>query len=73
MCKNREICPLWTDPDTGNRIAATGCSADQLLPTAFEVTHEKRLTCECSGADGDRCGSAVLAYMLLHLDFETVL
>ena len=55
MCKGKEVCPLWTDPATGNRIAATGCSWDQLLPTSFEAAHEKRLTCECSGAKGDRC------------------
>jgi hypothetical protein len=55
VCKGKEVCPLWTDPATGNRIAATGCSWDQLLPTSFEATHEKRLTCECSGAKGDRC------------------
>ena len=50
VCQNKDVCPLWTDPDTGNRIAATGCSSDSMLPTNFELKQGKRLTCNCGGA-----------------------
>lgn len=76
MCKGKDVCPLWTDPATGNRIAATGCSDDQLLPTSFELAHGKHLTCDCSGAKGDRstawaCGQQPFTHWdatVLHLN-----
>eukprot|EP00208_Stichococcus_sp_RCC1054_P008188 CAMPEP_0206149676 /NCGR_PEP_ID=MMETSP1473-20131121/37907_1 /ASSEMBLY_ACC=CAM_ASM_001109 /TAXON_ID=1461547 /ORGANISM="Stichococcus sp, Strain RCC1054" /LENGTH=1805 /DNA_ID=CAMNT_0053547157 /DNA_START=182 /DNA_END=5600 /DNA_ORIENTATION=- len=54
LCKSADACPLWHDPDSGASIAATGCSSDRLLPTAFELLHGKRLTCACGGAAGDK-------------------
>ncbi len=76
VCKGKDVCPLWTDPATGNRIAATGCSDDQLLPTSFELAHGKHLTCDCSGAKGDRstawaCGQQPFTHWdatVLHLN-----
>ena len=53
MCENRDVCPTWRDPEGGFEAKAESCSSDALLPNSFELLHGKRLSCECSGQEGD--------------------
>ena len=53
MCETKDVCPKWNDPDSGFEADAAACTVDALVPDGFELAHGKRLSCDCSGADGD--------------------